>query len=384
MPRYQLVVFALFLYCVVIPSNGFGQATQDVESIDVQVASVVAETMQAGNIPSLTIAMVDRENVIYTKAFGHANVLKQIPAETDTVYLIGSTFKTQSAAVLLSLVDEGKVGLDKPVSEYIGDLKIEGEDPEYPVLVRHLLTHTSGLPADFGPHLTWGFSAPKETDDYLADSLKVKRKPDEKYEYSNCAFQLISKIVATGSGQPYRQFVQKQLWDRLEMKDTAFQLRPDQYERLAIPYVFDEETSKQNPAVFLKADVWAAGMVYGTVQDQARWLMTILNRGKYKDQQIIAADSFGKMMTTQFECDHFNFAPLFGNDATIGLTWWLKEKSGEMIFAHSGSVPGYTAWITGNLDQGTGVAILTNGNRSHVHLSKLAEACLEAMSETTR
>ena len=76
------------------------------------------------------------------------------------------------------------------------------------------------------------------------------------------------------------------------------------------------------------------------------------------------------------------FRDMFGGPtATMGLTWWLKEKDGDRFFGHSGSVPGYTAWITGNLDQQVGVAILTNGNKSHPYLSKLADQALELLKE---
>lgn len=378
------VAFVLALTSVLcVSSAGFAQSVQDQESIAEQMKPLVETTMLAGNIPSLSIAVVNRQGIIWSDAYGYANVLKQVPAKTDTVYLIGSTFKTQSTMALLQLVDQGKVQLDRPVSEYIEGLTIEGEDPDHPILVRHLLTHTSGLPGDFGPHMAWGFTAPRDTDEYLEAKLKVDRLPDEKFEYSNTAFQLVSKIVETASGKPYRRFVKTRLWNRLDMRDTEFVLRPDQYERLAIPYQFNEKTSQQKPAAFLKADVWAAGMVYGTVDNQARWLMTNLNRGQYDGERIITEEIFQKMTTTQFECDHFIFSEIFGADATIGLTWWLQEKDGETVFAHSGSVPGYTAWVTGNLDSGLGVAILSNGHRAHPHLCKLAEQALDVLTKTS-
>ncbi|MDH4273295.1 MAG: serine hydrolase, partial [Candidatus Aminicenantes bacterium] len=64
-----------------------------------------------------------------------------------------------------------------------------------------------------------------------------------------------------------------------------------------------------------------------------------------------------------------------------GLTWWVSERDGEKIFAHSGSVTGYTAFLAGNLDRKTGFAILTNGNRAHKHLFGLALKALDYLRE---
>ena len=66
------------------------------------------------------------------------------------------------------------------------------------------------------------------------------------------------------------------------------------------------------------------------------------------------------------------------NETTgFGLTWWMSEREGETLFAHSGSVSGYTAFMVGNLDKKTGFAVLTNGNRAHKHLFELAVRALD-------
>ncbi len=135
----------------------------------------------------------------------------------------------------------------------------------------------------------------------------------------------------------------------------------------------------------LKANVWAAGIVYGTIEDQARWLITNLNHGEYNGERIIEQQTFAEITTSHFRTDDMNFTSNFGGpDTTMGLTWWLKEEGGDKYFAHSGSVPGYTAWIAGNLDRGFGVAILTNGHASHPHISLLAEQALALLKKQHR
>jgi CubicO group peptidase (beta-lactamase class C family) len=375
-------IFFSSLCLLFIPLIVSAEDKVDIDAVVKQLSPAIEEAMAAGNIPSLSIALVDRNSILWHKAFGYANVLKKVPAETDTMYLIGSTFKAQSTFALLQLVDEKKIALKDPVSKHLNDISIKGEDPDHPIRIWHLLTHSSGLTTDFGPHDVWGFSAPAATETYLKRALRVERKPEEKYEYSNRAYQLIAHIIEEVSGVPYRKYIQERLWDRLDMTEMTFSPRPNQYERMSIPYLFDDETKKRTPATWVKANIWAAGMVYGTIDDQAKWMMTNLNRGVYKDERVLSKKTFKKVMTQHFIDDEMNFRAFWGDDTSgVGLTWWLSEIDGDTHFAHSGSVPGYTAWATGNLTEGFGVVLLTNGHRSHPHLSALADHALTFMTK---
>jgi hypothetical protein len=91
------------------------------------------------------------------------------------------------------------------------------------------------------------------------------------------------------------------------------------------------------------------------------------------------------MFTRQYDQFKGPVEGLWGNGtAGFGLTWWVQERDGERWFAHSGSVPGYTAFLLGNRDQKFGFAILTNGNRAHPHLIRLADRVVDLMKAHKR
>jgi CubicO group peptidase (beta-lactamase class C family) len=281
-------------------------------------------------------------------------------------------------------MEQGKFKLDDRVNDYLTDFKIQNEDPQHPVTFRHLLTHTSGLPADFGPVPVWGFDAPPALEDYLRKSLKAAKPPMTSVVYSNMAYTLIGYLVQKFSGVPYRKYIQEQIFTPLEMTSTAFEPRPDMEERLSIPYVVDEKTGNQTAATRLKAAVWPAGLVYGTVLNQANWLIANLNGGVFKGRRIISEQSLEQMLTRQHDKFKGPIEELWGNEtAGFGLTWWVQVRDGDRYFAHSGSVPGYTAFLLGNRDRKLGFAILTNGNRAHPHLIKLADRAVDLMKKYT-
>lgn len=361
-------------------------AASQIISTDRVIAELEPEIQRAllaGNIPSASIALTAGDRVIWTGAYGNSNLWARTPATPNTIYLIGSTFKAMSTIALLQQMEQGKFKLDDRVNDYLTDFKIEGEDAQHPVTFRHLLTHTSGLPGgDFGPISVWGDTAPPPLEEYLRKSLKVAKPPLTSVVYSNLAYTLIGYLVQKFSGVPYKQYIQEHIFTPLEMTSTAFEPTPEMGERLSVPYTVDEKTGSQVAAVRLKASVWPAGLIYGTVPNQANWLITNLNGGVFKGKRIISEQTLEQMFTRQYDQFKGGIEGIWGNDtAGFGLTWWVQVRDGERYIAHSGSVPGYTAFLLGNRDRKLGFAILTNGNRAHPHLFKLADRAIDLLKK---
>src|SRR5215831_11267120 len=380
--RSNPVFIITFIAILLLAAQVSTAQTVNIDRVVSELEPEIQRMLVAGNIPSASIALVSGDRVIWSNAYGYSNLWARTPATTNTVYLIGSTFKAMSTVALLQLMEQGKFKLDDPVHNYLGDLKIQGEDPQHPITFRHLLTHTSGLPGDFGGFPVWGDTVPPPLEDYLRKSLKVTRPPLAKVEYSNMAFTLVGYLVQKISGEPYKKYIQEHIWTPMEMTSTAFEPTPEMGERLSVPYVVDEKTGAQTATVRVKASVWPAGIVYGTVLNQANWLITNLNGGSFKDKRLIKEQTLEQMLTRQYDQFKGGIEGIWGNEtAGFGLTWWTEVRDGDRYIAHSGSVPGYTAFLLGNRDRKLGFAILTNGNRAHLHLFKLADQAIDLMKK---
>lgn len=365
-----------------LPAQSASERAQAVARVAARLEPEVRRAMLDGNIPSITLALADRSGEIWSGAWGESNLWAGTPASTQTVYLIGSTFKAQSTVALLQQMEQGHFELDDPVREHI-DFEIRGEDPNDPVRFRHLLTHTSGMPVDFGPHVVWGDTAPLALDAYLADSLRVATPPLEGVVYSNMAYSLVAHLVERFSGQPYKEYVREHVWGALDMSSTAFDVTPEMEERLAVPYVPDEATGRNVATVRLKANVWPAGIVYGTIHDQARWVSFNLGDGTSGERRVLRSETLDEMQSLQFaEMAGEPMGGGWGYDRPgYGLTWWTTTRGSDSYFAHSGSVPGYTAFVMGDRGRGHGVVLLTNGNRAHPHLVRLSNLAIDLMAE---
>jgi CubicO group peptidase (beta-lactamase class C family) len=277
----------------------------------------------------------------------------------------------------------GLFQLDDPVNPYLGELQVRGEEPGFPVTFRHLLTHTSGLPAAYGGHDVWGETVPPPLAEYLGRDLEVERLPMEKVVYSNLAYTLVAYLVEHFSGIPYKEYIQERIWAPLGMNSTAFSPTPEMEERLSIPYAPNRETGRPAAARRTKADVWPAGIVYGTVHDQATWVRFNLGDGAVEGGRLLEPETLDQMHTLQFrEFSGGRMSGGWGYENTgYGLTWWTTERDGEKFFAHSGSVSGYTAFVMGNRTRGLGIAVLTNGNRAHPHLVRICNLALDLLAE---
>ncbi len=352
----------------------------DREDLVRSVSREVASTMEKGRIPSASIALVAGKEVVWAEGFGYSNLWARTRAKPETVYLIGSTFKTMSTYALLQQMEAGKFKLDDSVNNYMKEFKIRGEDHENPVTFRHLLTHTSGLPGGFVAFPVWGDTVPPPLNVSLKKMMKLRFRTGSRVLYSNPAFTLVAYLVEQFAGQPYKQVIRERIFEPIELDDTDFIPKGDMEERLSIPYFYDRRTGTHKPASRSKADVWPAGVVYGTILDQARWLIVNLNHGCYDGGRLLSEAVFDQLMTRQYE--RFS-GPIHGdwlNETTgYGLTWWISEYKGDKLFAHSGSVNGYTAFIVGNLDKKIGFAVLTNGDKVHSHLFALALSVLELL-----
>ena len=389
------VFIYLLLLGVVSPTLGKGLpfsplAAQEDNGIEAALARVVdrlepviQEAMLEGKIPSITVALTDREGELWAGAFGETNRWAGTPASTESVYLIASTFKAQSTIALLQQLELGLFELDDPVNPYLPDIQIRGEEPGFPVTFRHLLTHTSGLPTDYGGHDVWGETVPAPLSEYLERSLRVETPPLEKVVYSNIAYTLVGYLVERFSGMPYRDYIRERIWAPLGMTNTAFSPTPEMEERISIPYFPDEETGELVPAMRTKADIWPAGIVYGTVHDQATWVRFNLGDGAVEGGRLLRPETLDQMHTLQFR--QFSGGSMGGGwgyeNPGYGLTWWVSTREGEEFFAHSGSVSGYTAFVMGNRTRGLGIAVLSNGNRAHRHLVRICNLALDLLAE---
>ena len=230
--------------------------------------------------------------------------------------------KPMTATALMMLVDEGKVNVDDPVEKYLPEFKGQMVTAEqdsdhvllkpavHPILVRNVLSHTSGLPplsrAEVARHhidtLPLSFAAIT----YAMSPLQFQ--PDSKYNYSNAGINTAGRIVEVVSGMPYEQFMQTRLFDPLGMKDTTFFPTEAQVKRLATSYKanaardgLDETVINQLSYPLTGHDRYPspAGGLFSTAADCGTFCRMILNGGALDGKRYLSEAAVQQMTSTQ-------------------------------------------------------------------------------------
>ncbi|MCE1190473.1 MAG: beta-lactamase family protein, partial [Ignavibacteria bacterium] len=171
------------------------------------------------NIPSIAAGMNVQGNTVWMDATGLADIENNVPATVNSVYRVASVSKVITSVAVMQLVEAGKIKLDEDVRTYI---------PQYPrkrwkFTIRQVLEHTSGLrtykDGEFDSKTPFRNST--EVLNYLAaDTLMYE--PGTKYLYSSLSFNLLASVIESVTGMPFTQYMQKNIFDRADMRQTCY------------------------------------------------------------------------------------------------------------------------------------------------------------------
>jgi CubicO group peptidase (beta-lactamase class C family) len=283
---------------------------------------------------------------VLSKAYGLADLEHDVKNTPDTIFEGGSVAKQFTAAAVLLLVKEGKVSLDDPARKYIPELRDFGS----PLLVRHMLNHTSGL-RDWGSVEAiagWPRTTRVNTHAHVLDVLARQRSvnftPGTRYSYSNSGYNLAAVLVARVSGMPFAEFSKKRVFEPMGMTRTSWR---DDHTRVvkdrAIAYS-DEQDGFHIDMPF--ENVHGNGGLLTTVGDLLKW------------NENFTAPSVGDaaFVAEQQTPGKFNDGRV--HQYALGLT--VGTYKGVRQVEHSGSTAGYRAHLARYPDQKVSVAVLCN------------------------
>jgi len=306
------------------------------ESLAAQLELLVAREQKDKRLPSITAAVLRDGETVWQTAIGDG-------ATTDTQYRLGSITKTFTAAAIMQLRDAGKLDLEDTLDAHI-------EGAVHTPSLRRLLSHTSGLQRETHDDawLELKFASVPELLDTLHEAERVL-PPGARFHYSNLAFALLGVVVERASGMDYREYVEQRLLQPVGLTRTTFD--PDAAAAsgyLVKPYV--EGVWDETP---VETGAWiAAGQMWGTVGDLCRWAAFLAE----PDESVLRKSTVEEMRTLQSMADHVRWTAGYG----LGLQLF---RDGERVVAgHTGSMPGFIAFMGVSPDDRIGAAVLTNSS----------------------
>jgi CubicO group peptidase (beta-lactamase class C family) len=335
----RLAILSLLTVAAILCSP----ATRADDDFVAKAEALITRHVDADGFSGVVFVLKDGKP-LFRKAFGLANREWNIANDVDTVFRIGSTTKQFTAAAIMQLVERGKLSVDDKIAKYY---------PAAPktwsaVTLRHLLTHSSGIP-DYVA--TNGFirkparidHTPDEYIDIVRDQ-PLGSAPGAKYKYTNTNYLLLGMVVEKVSGETYGDYIAKHILAPLGLTHTAFDRTDEIVPHRAAGYWNDNGTWK-NARIMTLASLNTAGGLRSTVDDLLQWDQS-LHAGKLLKPETVAA-----MFTD------------YGNKYGFGS--FVEVRNGHRLWRHGGNVTGFSSAFERYPDDGLNLIILCNIEGQH-------------------
>lgn len=338
---------------------------QAVDTIDLtlkaRVDAIASGVMEQRGIPSASLAVVQGGKTVYVHAYGRAHISPDKVATPDMRYSIGSISKQFTAASILLLQEQGKLGLDDAVGKYVPGLT-RGDD----VTIRQILSHTSGY-QDYWPEdylmkpMEQPTTAQAILDQWAKKSLDFE--PGTQWQYSNTNYVIAGRIVETVSGQKLMDFLEEHIFLPLGMRSAWDSSERTLVQSDATPYIRYALGPLREAPREGHGWMFAAGELAMNAHDLALWDESLLA------QTLLQPESYHEMFT---EVKLKN-----GVGTQYGLGVDVKDLGGHRDFSHSGEVTGFVADNEVLKDDGVAVVVLTNHMASGA--TRIAQLCASAI-----
>jgi CubicO group peptidase (beta-lactamase class C family) len=325
------------------------------------VIDAVRDQVEKWAVPGISLAtLVDGE--VETAVLGVGNAATGAPVRTDTLFQIGSISKIFTTTLLMTLVDEGAVGLDAPIVTWIPDLPLADPDARARVTLRHLVTHHGGFYGDrFDDHGT-GDEALARAVAAFGD-LPQQTAVGELWTYCNAGFDLTARVIEVVSGRTFESLMRERVLAPLGM-DTATYFTAE-----AIRHSVAVGHEGEAGALEI-SDPWpigrrsaGAGGVIATASHLAAFAAMHLADGEYRGTRVLSPASAHAMRAQQAPADPFR---------TWGLGWSRIEVGGELGIEHGGATNGFRAKLLLLPERNAAIALLTNHENGGPAMAEIA------------
>ena len=317
------------------------------ESAFHHIDQYVEQFVQEMNIPGLTMAVSDREQVLHVAAYGVSDLGTQAPVTPDTLFEIGSLGKQFTNIALLQLRDEGLVDLHAPVRQYLPWFEVQSDFP--PIAAHHLMTHTSGLRrgADLAPHGLYEVWALRQS--------RAHTPPGAYCCYSNLGYKILGFLLEALTGQSLHDVIQSRILNPLGMTQSYAAMTHETRRQTATGYCPFYDDRPEHPSHGVAPAIWGEfgtgdGCQVSTAEDMATYLRMLLNRGR---------GEYGRLMS-EAGFDLMAHPHVWTGVGYYGYALATYPVADHTCFGHAGGNAGFRSSMMIDLEAGFGVIFLLN------------------------
>jgi len=317
-----------------------------------RIDSLVKANQKKYSIPGLSIAVVSHDKTLYQKSFGVKNINTTQAVDENTVFHTASLSKLFTAQAVMDLIDKDSFLLDDKIIALLPDFEMS--DPRYvDITVKHLLTHTSGMPDITNYHWADDRNDPDALKKYFLSlsSVKLNSEPGKTFEYSSMDYDVLGYLIERITRTPFSEYMKLNILEPFGMTRSNFDyfktdsaLRCSPHTRgIIFKIVHTRKTYPYNPAHA------PSSTLNSTSNELALWmkgLLNILHTGE--NQGNLRASTFHAMLKPT---ENFSF---------VGLGWFIGERFGIKTYYHFGGDRGFRSYLILIPEYDLGLVLLAN------------------------
>jgi CubicO group peptidase (beta-lactamase class C family) len=356
---FLVVLFLLFS----LQTNA--QTGPDFKKLDAYFEQMVKDW----DVPGASIGIVKDGQLVFTGNYGTKELGKNEKPDSNTLYAIASNSKAFTTAIIGMLVQEGKLGWNDKVRDYLPYFSLF-DDPwiSANVTIRDLLSHRVGL-GTFSGDVIW-YKNEGSAEDFIKRAGKVPQDFDFRsgYGYSNLMYITAGEIILKVSGKTWGQNVQERILKPLAM-DRTITTAKDLDKKGNFTTAHGRVEGKNFPIAFEDWEkIAATGGLISSVSDMAKWMIFNMNHGIIGQDTLISKGNRNLMWTMHNVnvVDHTGKNDLGRHFSGYGLGWNMGDFHGKFMVGHTGGYDGMITAVTMIPEEKLGVVVLTNGHQSPI------------------
>lgn len=337
----------------------------------------IPREMGRENVPGLSIALVNGQELIWARGFGMADKAQGVPVTPNTAFRAGGISKLLTATAALQLVEQQRLGLDTPIQQTLREFYVRSRfhsdqaTANLDITLRRLLSHQSGLPSEHLRDLRSTFAMGQMP--MRVSGVWLSSPPGSQVAYSNLGYSLVGAAIERSSGKSFEAQLQSSLLKPLEMNQSSFVGTGTQLSYRALGY--EDGVASTDAQV---RDL-AAGGLWASPKDLGHYVQMLFAQGLYKGQRVLGSPSIDAMFTQQNTGNALDF------DCQMGLGWFLAPCGDEPVgpgirtYQHSGGGDDFAAQLSVLPDQQLAVIIMANDSNAEELVASLATDTLRLM-----
>ena len=348
--KYILYIFLIFII------TNCTSIQEPINEVNIDLMSSIDSIMNANfpvNEPGAVIIITKEGKEIYKKGFGMAHLELDVQMTSEMIFRLGSITKQFTAVSILLLEEQGRLSVKDDIRKHLPDYPTHGSV----ITIENLLTHTSGIPSFTKFPNRFEIEQMILTTDEILALFKEKPldfQPGEQYSYNNSGYNILGAIIESVSGMSYENFVEKNIFEKLDMKHSFYD-HPEEVVKNKIPGYDRDSLGYKSAAYMTMCAAFSAGGLRSNVEDLATWNKAIHS---------------GKLITKEKLAKAFvPFKLNSGELSDYGFGWFLKSFMGHTAYFHGGGA-GFFGFRNSGLylpERDIYVAILSNNPSSNSH-----------------